>query len=173
MFKGIKSTYQADKVSYFIEWATTDIVNKLISQGIHVKTHDTIFIFKVIWSYTINLYVKIKILEYDRIFIEEILLKTKENLYPWLVKILNVGTSENIIQNIRIIIEKELDEHCDVWIDGYLIHDTKNHMSLEKYGSRSIFEYLSNMFKSSINDMYEEFIYRILLRIKTELTKNA
>ena len=171
MFKGIRASYQAEKGSYFIEWATTEIVNKLIIQGIHLKTHDTIFIFKEVCSYTINLYSKLTLLKYDDDFDERVFQKTKENLKPWLVKILNVGTSETIAQSIEVVVEQELDEHCDEWTDRYFAKEKENYISMEKFGSQNILEYLSDKFQGSISGIQEESIYRILLRIQTELTK--
>ena len=120
MLKSLKVGWLATDIGERIETSTGYIVDSLILMGIHIKTHDTIYIFSQIYSLvTHNKYGKI-LDEKGDVFVNDLDNRLKYDEKRWLKKILQVSMDMTTVASIDVFFNKELDEFRDDWLEGYI-----------------------------------------------------
>ena len=120
MFKSLKIGWEATNIGERIETSTGYIIDSLILEGVHIKTHDTIFIFSQIYSMvTHNMYGKL-LIEKGQRFINELDVRLKFDEKKWLTKVLQIPMDITSVSSIDVFFEKELDEFRDKWLQEYM-----------------------------------------------------
>ena len=120
MFKSLKIGWIATDIGERIETSTGYIVDSLILDDVHMKTHDTIYIFSQIYSMvTHNMYGKL-LIEKGQSFIDELDVRLKFDEKNWLTKVLQIPMDITSVSSIDVFFEKELDEFRDKWLQGYM-----------------------------------------------------
>ena len=120
MFKSLKIGWAATNIGERIETSTGYIVDSLILDDVHMKTHDTIYIFSQIYSMvTHNMYGKL-LIEKGQSFIDELDIRLKFDEKNWLTKVLQIPMDITSVSSIDVFFEKELDEFRDKWLQLYM-----------------------------------------------------
>ena len=101
MFKSLKIGWIATEIGERIESSTGYVVDSLILMGIHIKTHDTIYIFSQIYSLvTHNKYGKLLNLKGNS-FINQLDTRLKFDEKNWLKKILQIPMDITSVASIE------------------------------------------------------------------------
>ena len=143
MFKSLKIGWLATDIGERIEASTGYVVDSLILMGIHIKTHDTIYIFSQIYSLvTHNKYGKI-LDEKGDTFVDNLDNRLKYDEKRWLKKVLNISMDMTTVASIDVFFNKELDEFRSDWLDNYIKSRQKDPNSdAGQYTFNRIEEYL-------------------------------
>ena len=174
MFKSLKIGWEATNIGERIETSTGYIVDSLILEGVHMKTHDTIFIFSQIYSMvTHNMYGKL-LIEKGQSFIDKLDVRLKFDEKKWLTKVLQIPMDITSVSSINVFFDKELDEFRDKWLQGYMDsrkEDPNAMAGVHTYGC--IYKYLRKKSQDEGEQPFEDDNAKLAIHLSNlnELTK--
>ena len=120
MIRSLQIGWIVADISERIESSTAYVIDSLITMGLHIKTHDTIYIFSQIYSMvTHNMYGK-HLAKRGPSFVNRLEERLRHDEKQWLMKATRVPMDTTTILSFDVIFETELDDHKAAWVEGYV-----------------------------------------------------
>jgi hypothetical protein len=165
MFKGTRANWKGTKISYLVEWATTETVNKFLGIGLRIEETNQLMILKMLWCYTYNSYGLSHITKYDDEMFSLIFKMTEDHLEDIIKDKFN-DSFTSVVKDDAFYASPE--QFYDAYNEE--VKD-QNECSFEKWTSIKLFENISDYTGSNIEKIYEEFVYLLITKLKSELRK--
>jgi hypothetical protein len=156
MLGSLKIGWIATDIGERIESSTTYIVDSLILMSIHIKTHDTIYIFSQIYSLVTHNKYGILLDKKGNDFINKLDFRLKFDEKNWLKKIIKIPMDITTVASIDEFFTSELDDFRNEWLEGYVELRKKDpNANAGSYTLDRIENYLKELGNDLPDDFYE------------------